>query len=294
MEFWQVVSWCETGDLVEVARIAEETGFDGLILAEHVFYPHRVRSVYPYAPDGRSPMSDELEFPDPLIAFAAAAAVTRRLRFMTGVYLLGLRHPVEAARNTATLAVLSGGRFALGVGSGWLAEEYAQLGVDFASRGARLDESIAVLRQLWSGERVSHAGRFFRFEELRVRPAPDRPPPVIGGGLSGPALRRAATLCDGWYGPGNVLADLPPLIARLQALRAAAGLPWDGFRVTAPLLTPLDVASCRALAAMGVHATVNYPFLFGCGAGAPVTVKRRYMEEFAERVIVPARAALQA
>jgi len=291
MEFWQVVSWCETGDFVEVARVAEEAGFDGLILADHVFYPHRVDSPYPYAPDGRSPMSDELEFPDPLIAFAAAAAATQRLRFMTGVYLLGLRHPVEVARNTATLAVISGGRFALGVGSGWLAEEYAQMGVDFATRGARLDECITVLRELWRGERVSHAGRFFRFEELRVRPAPPDPIPLVGGGVSGAALRRAATLCDGWYGPGNLLDELPPIVSRLRELRERADLPWEGFRLTAPLLTPLDAAGIRALDAMGVHATVNYPFLFGCGPGTTIAEKTRYMESFAERVIVPARAA---
>jgi len=290
MQFWQVVSWCETAHFVEVARMAEDCGFDGVIIAEHVFYPEQVSSPYPYSADGRSPMSDTMEFPEPLIAFAAAASVTQRLQFMTGVYLPALRHPLEMARNTATLSVICQGRFRFGIGSGWLREEYEQMGVDFNSRGRRLDESIALWRQLWSGDAVSHHGEFFQLEKLRVRPAAYAPIPVIGGGSSAPALRRAAQLCDGWYGAGNRFEELPAIIARLCELRAASNQDWNSFEIIAPLLDPLDAARCHAMEQLGVHGTVNFPFLFGLGPDSSLASKQRWMEDYAERVIVPARA----
>src|SRR5690625_101105 len=291
MEFWQVISWCETEHIPAVARAAEELGFDGLILAEHIYYPREVASRYPYAPDGSSPMSDELEFPDPLIAFAAAAAITTRLRFMTGVYILPLRHPIEVARNVATLDRLSQGRFSLGVGVGWLEEEYDQFSVDFASRGRRMDEAMEVMRQLWKGEPASYQGEFFQHAELQIRPVPTASVPIVGGGLSGAALRRSAQRCDGWYGPGSSLDDLPAVIEQLHSLRTEAGLPWQGYPVIAPLLEPLTAAHVQSLAAMGVTGTVNYPFLFGIGPDSTVAEKEDYMADFAHRIIEPVRAS---
>lgn len=292
MQFWQVVSWCETEHIPGVAQAAEALGFDGLILAEHIYYPrtHDVASSYPYSPDGKSPMTDDMEFPDPLIAFAAAAMVTRSLQFMTGVYILPLRHPIEVAKNVATLDRLSNGRFALGIGTGWLKEEYDQFGVDFASRGRRMDESIEVLRMLWQDAARGYEGEFFQFPELQIRPVPAAPVPIIGGGLSGPALRRSARVCDGWYGPGCSIDQLSSVMEQLQDLRSEAGLPWDNYSVIAPLQEPMTLELARRLAAMGVTGTVNYPFLFGVGAGSSIAEKEDYMARFARDVIEPFRA----
>lgn len=290
MQFWQVVSWCETEHLVGVAKAAEELGFDGLILAEHIYYPREVASSYPYAPGGASPMHEGMEFPDPLIAFAAMASVTERLKFMTGVYILPLRHPIEVAKNIATLDQLSEGRFALGIGTGWLKEEYEQFGVDFASRGRRMDESIEILRMLWQGDAAGYDGEFFQFPALQIRPIPSAPVPIIGGGLSGAALRRSAQLCDGWYGPGCPIDQLPDIVGQLRTMRLSQGLSWEDYPVIAPIHEPLDAGRVRQLAEIGITATVNYPFLFGVGPETTLAEKQDYMARFAREVIESYRA----
>ena len=283
MKFWQVISWCETEHIVEVAQHAEELGFEGIILAEHIYYPKHSQSHYYYSEDGRSIQNADMAFPDPLISFAAVASVTRRLKMLTGIYVLPLRHPIEAAKNMATLAVLSDNRFMLGFGAGWLQEEFTQLGVDFASRGKRLDEMLTIMQGLWQGEPISFQGEHFQLEEVKIRPFPSQSIPLIGGGHSGPALRRAVTNCDGWYGPGNSLAELRAQVPALLQARQDAGLPLDGYEVIAPLTEPLTPAALAEMSALGVTATVSYPFLFGIGPNATLAQKKAYMDDFAQR-----------
>lgn len=284
MKFWQVVSWCETEHLLAVAKKAEELGYEGLILAEHIYYPMQVDSKYLYSKDGSSPQHNGMEFPDPLITFAAIAAVTKRLRMMTGIYVLPLRHPIEVAKNIATLAKLSDDRFSLGIGSGWLKEEFDQFGVDFKTRGRRMDESMDIMRSLWTGEAVTHRGEFFQLQDVQIRPRPNQNIPILGGGISSKALTRSATRCEGWYGPGNTLEELPGILQSLRSQREASGQSWQDYEVIAPLATPLDPASARALEALGVSGTVNYPFLFGIGPGASLADKLAYMEDFSSRM----------
>lgn len=285
MEFWQVISWCETDHIVDVARHAEAAGFTGLILAEHIYYPRQTASRYYYSDDGISPQTPDMEFPDPLISFAAAAAVTSRLKFMTGIYVVPLRHPVELAKNLATLARLSNNRIQLGLGAGWLKEEFDQFGVNFATRGARTDAMIHIMRELWRGDPVNYGDEHFQLDGIQIRPLPSEPVPLIGGGHSAPALRRAVNVCDGWYGPGNTLAELESIIPRLYAMRADSPRADQNFRVIAPLLEPLDHAVLSRMEALGVDATVNYPFLYGCGANASLAEKKRYMDDFARRFL---------
>jgi probable F420-dependent oxidoreductase len=271
--------------LVAVAQQAEKLGFKGIILAEHIYYPKQVESPYLYSEDGSSIQHAEMEFPDPLIAFGAIAAATQKLALMTGIYVLPLRHPIEISRNAATLAVLSGNRFKLGIGSGWLKEEFDQFGIDFHQRGKRMDEMMAIMRRLWSGEAVEHQGAFFNLDEIQIRPVPSQTIPIIGGGLSGKALTRSATRCEGWYGPGNSLDELPAVIEQLKTQRQAAGLSWSGYEIIAPLSEPLTETAVAKLEQLGVTGTVNYPFLFGIGPEASLEQKLRYMEDFAQRFI---------
>ena len=287
MDFWQVISWCETEQIPEIAAHAEQLGFKGLILAEHIYYPAKTQSHYFYSADGISPQTADMEFPDPLISFAAAAAVTKTLHFMTGIYVVPLRHPIELAKNIATLEKLSGNRFSLGLGAGWLKEEFDQFGIDFASRGRRTDEMIDVMRQLWSGDEVSFSGEFFKLEDIKIRPAPTEHVPLIGGGHSRAALRRAVERCDGWYGPGNTLAELETLVPELLAMRSQSIRRSEPFSVVAPLTEALTPDAVARLVDIGVTATVNYPFLFGIGSDSTLEDKKRYMEEFSGRLISP-------
>jgi alkanesulfonate monooxygenase SsuD/methylene tetrahydromethanopterin reductase-like flavin-dependent oxidoreductase (luciferase family) len=168
MRFWQAVSFLEAEQLLDVARGAEEVGFDGAFVSDHVFFPGELVSRYPYNPDGVPYFDKDTPWLETFASIGAMAAVTKRLRFVTGVYILPLRHPLEVAKATATVALLSGNRLALGVGTGWMREEFDVLGREFAGRGRRMDEQIAVMRTVWRGGMVEHAGRHYRFPHLQM------------------------------------------------------------------------------------------------------------------------------
>jgi probable F420-dependent oxidoreductase len=199
-------------DLVELARAADELGFDSLWLGEHVALPVAYGSEHPTHGGGAhqhhaGPIVDpSTELLDPWAALGAAAAVTRRLRLATGIYLLPLRHPLLTARAACTLQDVSAGRFVLGVGAGWLQEEFDALGVPFEDRGSRLEEALAVLRRALTGEPFDHRGRHFAFGPVQVSPRPVELPVVLGGN-SDRALRRAARLGDAWFASGTPSFD---------------------------------------------------------------------------------------
>jgi probable F420-dependent oxidoreductase len=286
MKFWQVVSFAEPEQLVDVARAAEEAGFHGVLLSDHLFFPGRLQSVYPYAPDGKPGFDASTPFPDAWTTIAAMAAVTTRLRFGTMVYILPLRHPLEVAKAVGTAAVLSGNRVALGCGAGWIREEYDALGVDFATRGRRFDEMIEVLRAVWRGGMVEHRGRIFQLGPLAMSPAPSAPVPIWIGGTSDAALRRAARLGDGWIGTGQHPDELPNLLGRLRALREKAGRGREPFETLVPLVVPPDPDLLRRLEAeQGVTSTTAWPFTYTVGPVSTIQQKRDAMRRFGDEVI---------
>jgi probable F420-dependent oxidoreductase len=185
-----------------VAVAAEARGFRTLWVGEHVVMVDRGSSRYPYAPDGRIAVPADADWLDPMIALSFAAAATRTIRLATGVLLVPEHNPVTLAKQAASLDRLSGGRLALGVGVGWSQEEFAALGVPFERRGARTDEYVAAMRTLWRDDPASFSGEFVKFADIRVNPKPVRNGriPIIVGGNSDAALRRAARSGDGWYG----------------------------------------------------------------------------------------------
>jgi probable F420-dependent oxidoreductase len=286
MKFWQSVSFTETDQLTELARIAEEVGFDGILASDHLFYPEKLESAYPYSEDGHPGFTPDTPWPEPFAAIAAMSAVTRRIRFATMVYILPLRHPLVAAKAAATVAELSGGRLVLGVGAGWMKEEFDALGVDFATRGRRTDEMIEVLRALWAGGMVEHHGRDYDFERLQLCPAPAQPIPIYVGGVSPAALRRAARLGDGWLGSGNDPAEVPAILERLRALRREAGRESQPFDAVVPLTTVPGPDELRRLEDLGVTSTVSYPLSFTLGTPtSTLEAKRAALEAYAENVI---------
>jgi probable F420-dependent oxidoreductase len=187
--------------LAHLARSAESVGFESLWAVEHVVVPKGYRSAYPYSREGRMPGPEESPIPDPLVWLAYAAAVTSRIRLATGILILPQRHPAYVAKEVATLDQLSGGRAILGVGIGWLREEFEVLGVPFEERAARTDESIRALRSLWSDGPSEFAGEHYAWAPLESNPKPQQRPgvPIVVGGHTPGAARRAARLGDGFF-----------------------------------------------------------------------------------------------
>jgi probable F420-dependent oxidoreductase len=207
--------------LEEFATVAEDCGVESLWVGEHVAVAADYAPRYPYSPDGRMTLPEDTVLPDPLEWLSFLAAVTRRVRLGTGTIVLPVHQPVMLAKRVATLDALSGGRVLLGVGLGWQAEEHEALGVAYADRGARADEAIVVLRRLWGEEEATYAGRFTRFDRLRSDPKPVAGAvPILVGGSSLAAARRAGRLGDEWF-PSS---DLTPeaVATRMGVVRRAA------------------------------------------------------------------------
>jgi probable F420-dependent oxidoreductase len=216
-------------ELLNLATAADEVGIDSMWLGEHIFLPRAYASDHPTTGESAQqhhtgPIIDpSTELLDPLAALSAAGAVTTRLKLATGIYILPLRHPLLTARAACTLHEISGGRFMLGVGAGWLREEFDALDVPFTARGARLEETLEVLRAAWSGGPFEHKGSCFAFGQVQVTPRPAEIPVVLGGN-SERALRRVARLGDAWFSSGTpTLDDAARLRDRLAALCAEQG-----------------------------------------------------------------------
>jgi len=212
--------------VLPVAEAADRLGFDSVWAAHHVTLPYERESKYPYGHSGTEvAMSPGMQWLDPLVTLSMVAAVTDRVRLGTSVLVLPYRNPVNLAAEAAALDVLSDGRFVLGVGAGWMREEFDALGIDPAERGARTDEHIEVLRALWTQDPASFSGRFTSFDGivLATTPRSEAGPPVWVGGNTDVALRRAVRLGDGWHGFEVYPEDMPGVRERLERAGADAG-----------------------------------------------------------------------
>jgi probable F420-dependent oxidoreductase len=242
-------------DYGEVARRAEAAGFESVWMPEHLVFPAEMPSTYPYSESGQPPVYPGSPLYDPWVTLAYVAACTRRIRLGTHVYILPLRHPLVTARAVTTLDVLSGGRAILGAGVGWLEDEFHFAGESFANRGRRSDEIIGLLRTLWSEKIVDFQGEFYALGPLRFEPKPlQKPgPPIEIGGITPPALRRAARLGDGWLATGRMeLGELERAVRRLHALRDEAGRAALPFEVSIGSALGANADAVRRYADVGV------------------------------------------
>ena len=232
----------EPEGLVHLARTAESVGFESLWTVEHVAVPKGYASRYPYSESGRMPGTENSPIPDPFVWLAYAAAVTERIRLATGVLILPQRHPLYVAKEVATLDRLSRGRAILGVGIGWLEEEFRALGIPFAERVARTEESIAALRSLWGESPSAFDGRHLHWAPLESHPKPAQRPgvPIHVGGHVPAAARRAARLGDGFFPARS--DRLPELLRELRAECARIGRDPSEIEITAGGAPTLDTA----------------------------------------------------
>jgi len=242
-------------------RQAENAGFESAWIGEHLIMPVNYQSKYPYSPDGRFPAPPDVPFHDPMMTLTYAAAVTERIRLATGVFVVPLRNPVTTAKSVATLDCLSNGRMIFGIGIGWFAEEFAAAGVGahFKDRALRTREYLETMKALWTQEEPTFQGKTFSISGVRFNPKPvQKPhPPIVVGGTSDLALKRAVRYGDGWYGIARSLDEARELIGRLRELerQAARQRPVE---ITLSLRTghPLTVDEVRQLGALGVERTL--------------------------------------
>jgi probable F420-dependent oxidoreductase len=231
MRFCYAESMTDPSFYAPLARAAERAGFDSMMVPDSICYPQHADSRYPFNPDGSREFLEDKPFLEPFSLIPALGAVTERLRFVTFVLKLPVRHPVLVAKQATSTAVLTGNRLVLGVGTSPWREDYEVLGVDWHTRGQRMDEEIAILRGLAAGGYFEHHGQVFDLPPVKIAPVPTAPIPILIGGHSEPALRRAASLGDGWLHGGGDPAELPSLLARLHARRRAAGTTDRPFEV---------------------------------------------------------------
>jgi probable F420-dependent oxidoreductase len=270
-----------------LARAAEAAGYQSMVVPDSICYPRHAESRYPFNPDGSREFLEDKPFLEPFSLIPALGAVTRRLRFVTFVLKLPVRDPVLTAKQATSTAVLTGGRLVLGAGISPWREDYDVLGVDWSSRGQRMDESIDILRGLAAGGYFEYHGKVFDLPAIKIAPVPDEPIPILIGGHSDAALRRAAQVGDGWLHGGGDPADLPKLLARLREFRAAEGTAGKPFEVHVVSLDAYTPDGVKRLAEQGVtDVIVGFRWPYHTGPDTqPLAEKTAKLREFADTVI---------
>jgi probable F420-dependent oxidoreductase len=285
VQHWQALGYSLPDEIFEIARVAEEAGFEGLLLSDHVFVPVDRKGKYPYSESGDPDFPSSAAFPDAFQVMSVLAQHTTRLRFATNVYVMPLRHPVEIAKFVGTAAVFSNNRAVLGIGAGWMQDEFEVLGRVFEKRGARMDEQIEVIRKLLSGEIVEHSGEHFSFPKMEMQPAPTTQVPIWIGGQNKAALRRAGQLADGWSGSGHIYAEAKEVLETIASYRRDAGrldLPFDAI---VPFLETPTKDERKHLVELGMTGTVSYPFPYTIGPDSTLSEKLDYLRRYGDEVI---------
>lgn len=281
-------SYATADGVVQVATAAEQAGFESIWTVEHVIWPTAYDSTYPYSPSGKMPGDAASPIPDPLVWLAFAAAHTSTIRLATGILIVPQRNPLVLAKTAATLDSLSGGRLDLGIGVGWLEEEFDALGVPFAQRGARTDDYVAAMQALWASDNASHDGPFAQFDGVTSNPKPANGSiPIVVGGHSKAAARRAGRLGDGFFPGKGSPAELQELIDIAHQTAADSGRDPAGVEMTAghPGLFGDDpVGAAEELASVGVTRSIVPAFLMMKGDVA------EQAEAMAERILRPCAA----
>ena len=231
MRFSYQVGMCEPDHYLPLARAAEEAGYDGIAIPDSICYPQEASSKYPYNEDGSREFLESVPFIESLIAVAAMAAVTEKVRFATFVYKLAVRQAPVVAKQVQGIQALSGNRFDFGIGISPWEEDFAVCAVPWEKRGKRFDEQIDILRGLETGEYFGYSGEMHDMPANKMSPVPTQPTPLLIGGHSEPALKRAARVADGWMCAGADLAQLEAYIGRINQLRQEYGTADRPFRV---------------------------------------------------------------
>ena len=276
---------CDPQQYVPLAQEAERLGFDAFVIPDSIAYPEHSDSKYPYTPDGSREFLDGAPFIEPFILATTLAAVTKTLRLHTFVVKLPVRHPVLVAKQASSVAVMSNNRFSLGVGLSPWPEDFDICDVPWKRRGKRMNEMMEMIRGLTSGEFFSYDGEMFELQSIKMAPAPTKPIPLLVGGHSEAALRRAVTLGDGWMHAGGDQAELEAMITKLHAMRKERGLEHKPFEIHAASYLALTVDGLKQLEDLGVtDAVIGFRPPYQADA-TPSETKLQSMRMYADMVL---------
>jgi len=252
MRFTLAESMCDPSHYVPLALAAEGAGYTSFAIPDSLAYPETSDSKYPYTPDGNREFLDGRPFVDPFVLAATLGAVTERLRLTTFVVKLAVRQPVLVAKQAMSVAVMTGNRFGFGVGLSPWPEDFEICGEPWKGRGKRMDEMIEILRGLETGEFFGYDGNDYQLQRIKMAPAPTRRIPILIGGHSPAALRRAARTGDGWMHAGGDADELGVLIDQIQSLRKDYGREAEPFEIHVISMDGFTVDGCKRLEDRGV------------------------------------------
>jgi probable F420-dependent oxidoreductase len=285
MRFTVALAMCDPEHYLPVARAADESGWHAVAVPDSPFFPKHTDASYHYSSDGGRYWDAATPFPDPWVVIPAMAAVTEQVRFYTMVLKLPIRQPLLVAKTVATAAVLSHDRVALGVGLSWMPEEFAFLSEDFKTRGPRTDEAVAIIRAVLAGGMVEHHGEHYDFEPLQMSPVPSVPVPIYIGGMTKPALRRAARIGDGWISANATTDELATTIDALRAALDAEGRTTEGFEIKVVATDAFDLDGFKRLRDLGVTDAITQPWWFYGGELDALPTKVDGVRRFADEVM---------
>ncbi|NQX87674.1 MAG: TIGR03619 family F420-dependent LLM class oxidoreductase [Halioglobus sp.] len=265
MKFVLSTSFSSVAHLTELAPVADSHGWFAMSFSDHVVNPETLSTPYPYTKDGSRRWQPFTDWPDPWVMIGALATITKSLRFTNNVFVLPMRNPFLVAKAISTAAIVSGYRVIPAIGVGWSADEFGLMGAEFRTRGKRTDEMLEIMRLLWTGELVEYDGKHYQFSALEMNPAPAEYIPIWIGGISDPAMRRAARLGDGWVTDLQSSEEIIGCIDRISAWRGEYGRGSEPFEIMATPSDAWDIDGYKRLQDAGVThiLTMPWPFYHG-------------------------------
>ena len=284
MKFVLSTSFSTVSHLTAIAPVADTHGWHAMSFSDHVVNPETIRTPYPYTEDGSRRWQPFTDWPDPWVMIGALAAITQNLRFTNNVFVLPMRNPYLVAKAISTAAIISSNRITPAFGVGWSEDEFQLMQQDFRTRGRRTDEMIDVMRLLWSGEMVRYEGEYYQFEPMEMNPAPSEKIPIWIGGISDPAMRRAARVADGWVTDLQTSAEIIESIGRIRAWRDEFGRAGP-FDVMATPSDAYDMDGYRRLEDAGVTHILTMPWPFYHGETNELGKKIDGVKRYADDVI---------
>jgi len=285
MRFSLAESMCDPTHYLPLARAAEDAGWYGFSIADSICYPKISDTKYPYTPDGDRSFLENAPFLEPFSLIPAMGAVTQRLKFTTFVVKLPIRQPVLVAKSVTSTAVLTNNRINFGVGLSPWPEDFRICGQEWKGRGQRMDEMIEIIRGLATGEYYEFHGQYYDIPSIKLCPVPTEPIPILIGGHSDAALRRAARVGDGWVQAGGETAELERMLKRLQELRVEYGREKEPFQIHVISFEAYTLDGVKRLEDLGItDAFIGFRNVYA-GDERPLQEKIDMLRSFADTVI---------